>query len=111
MPMPTWLITGCSSGIGRDLAQAVLSRGYNAVVTARDAGKVGDLAEAYPDTALALSLDVTDQAQVSNAVRQAEERFGAVDVLVNNAGYGYRAAVEEGEEIAVAQLFATNFFG
>ena len=109
--MPTWLITGCSTGLGRHLAKAVLERGYNAVVTARDATTIRDLAETYPDTALALSLDVTDQVQVTNGVNQAEERFGAVDVLVNNAGYGYRAAVEEGEEDAVAQLFATNFFG
>jgi NAD(P)-dependent dehydrogenase (short-subunit alcohol dehydrogenase family) len=109
--MPTWLITGCSTGLGRHLAQAVLARGYNAIVTARDAGKVQDLVEAYPDNALALALDVTEDTQVTHAVRQAEERFSGVDVLVNNAGYGYRAAVEEGEEAEVAKLFATNFFG
>src|SRR5919112_4590552 len=109
--MSTWLITGCSTGLGRDLARAVLERGHNAVVTARDASTVADLVEAHPDTALALSLDVTDQAQVTAAVQQAEERFGGVGVLVNNAGYGYRAAVEEGEDADVAQLFATNFFG
>jgi len=109
--MQTWLITGCSTGLGRNLAKAVLEREYNAVVTARDATTVRDLAETYPDTALALSLDVTDQVQITRAMNQAEERFGAVDVLVNNAGYGYRAAVEEGEENAVAQLFATNLFG
>jgi NAD(P)-dependent dehydrogenase (short-subunit alcohol dehydrogenase family) len=109
--MPTWLITGCSTGLGRHLAQAVLARGYNAIVTARDAGKVQDLVDAYPDNALALALDVTEDTQVTHAVRQAEERFSGVDVLVNNAGYGYRAAVEEGEEAEVAKLFATNFFG
>ena len=109
--MPTWLITGCSTGLGRHLAEAVLARGYNAIVTARDSVKVQDLVDEYPDTALALALDVTDGTQVTNVVRQAEERFGSVDVLVNNAGYGYRAAVEEGEEPEVAKLFATNFFG
>jgi NAD(P)-dependent dehydrogenase (short-subunit alcohol dehydrogenase family) len=109
--MSTWLITGCSTGLGRHLAKAVLERGHNAIVTARDAATIRDLAETYPDTALALSLDVTAHAQITDAMKQAEERFGAVDVLVNNAGYGYRAAVEEGEEDAVAQLFATNFFG
>jgi NAD(P)-dependent dehydrogenase (short-subunit alcohol dehydrogenase family) len=109
--MAAWLITGCSTGLGRYLAEAVLDRGDNAVVTARDAGKVRDLVDAHPDKALALALDVTDQTQVANAVQQAEERFGVVDVLVNNAGYGYRAAVEEGEEPEVAKLFATNFFG
>ena len=109
--MPTWLITGCSTGLGRHLAEAVLGRGYNAIVTARDAAKVQDLVDAHPDTALALALDVTEDVQVANAVQQAEERFGSVDVLVNNAGYGYRAAVEEGEEPEVTKLFDTNFFG
>jgi NAD(P)-dependent dehydrogenase (short-subunit alcohol dehydrogenase family) len=109
--MATWLITGCSTGLGRHLAQAVLEHGHNAIVTARDAAKVHDLVEAYPETGLALALDVTDQAQVDAVVGQAEERFGALEVLVNNAGYGYRAAVEEGDELQVATLFATNFFG
>ena len=109
--MPTWLITGCSTGLGRHIAQEVLARGYNAIVTARNAATVQDLVDAHPDTALALALDVTDDTQVTNAVQQAEERFGSVDVLVNNAGYGYRAAVEEGDEPEVAKLFATNFFG
>ena len=109
--MTTWLITGCSTGLGRALAAAVLAMGDNAVVTARDASKVQDLADAHPETALALALDVTDAAQVADAVARAEERFGGVDVLVNNAGYGYRAAVEEGDDGDVQRLFATNFFG
>ena len=109
--MSTWLITGCSTGLGRHLAQAVLEAGHNAVVTARDVSKVQDLVDSHPDTALGVSLDVTDAGDVAGAVQQAIDRFGSVDVLVNNAGYGYRAAVEEGEEDAVAQLFATNFFG
>lgn len=109
--MTTWLITGCSTGLGRALAAAVLEHGDNAVVTARGSAKVQDLAERYPDTALALSLDVTDDAQVTAAVAAAEQRFGAVDVLVNNAGYGYRAAVEEGEDDAVRRLFDAHVFG
>jgi NAD(P)-dependent dehydrogenase (short-subunit alcohol dehydrogenase family) len=109
--MTTWLITGCSTGLGRAFAEAVLDRGHNAVVTARDVAKVQDLADKYPDTALARPLDVTDDAQVTAAVDAAEERFAAVDVLVNNAGYGYRAAVEEGEDDAVRQLFDTHVFG
>jgi NAD(P)-dependent dehydrogenase (short-subunit alcohol dehydrogenase family) len=109
--MTTWLITGCSTGLGRALAEAVLGNRDNAVVTARDSGNVEDFAKAYPDTALALGLDVTDPAMIADAVRQAESRFGGVDVLVNNAGYGYRAAVEEGDDADVHQLFATNFFG
>jgi NAD(P)-dependent dehydrogenase (short-subunit alcohol dehydrogenase family) len=109
--MSTWLITGCSTGLGRALAQAVLARGHNAVVTSRDTANVKDLAEAYPATALALPLDVTDHDQVTRVAGQAEERFGGIDVLVNNAGYGYRAAVEEGRAAEVEELFATNFFG
>src|SRR5690242_3519175 len=109
--MSTWFITGSSSGLGRDLARAVLGAGYNAVVTARNAESLSDLTEAYPDTALPVALDVTDSGQVAAAVREGEERFGGIDVLVNNAGYGYRAAVEEGDETDVATLFATNLFG
>ena len=109
--MSTWLITGCSSGLGRHLAKAVLRAGHSAVVTARDVSAVQDLVRDHPETALRLPLDVTDDAQIVDAVGRAEERFGRVDVLVNNAGYGYRAAVEEGEVEAVARLFATNFFG
>jgi len=109
--MTTWLITGCSTGLGRAFAEAVLARGQNVVATARDVATVQDLADKYPDTALALPLDVTDDDQVAASVRAAEERFGAVDVLVNNAGYGYRAAVEEGEDDAVQRLFDTHVFG
>ena len=109
--MTTWLITGCSTGLGRAFAEAVLARGDDAVVTARDAATVEDLAEKYPDSALALPLDVTDDAQVTAAVAAAEGRFGGVDVLVNNAGYGYRAAVEEADDGDIRRLFDTNFFG
>lgn len=109
--MATWLITGCSTGLGRALASAALDRGETVVVTARDAVTVEDLVQTHPDTALALSLDVTDHAQRRAVVRAALERFGAIDVLVNNAGHGYRAAVEEAAEDQVQELFATNFFG
>src|SRR5271166_802686 len=109
--MPTWLITGCSSGLGRHLAEAVLAQGWNTVVTARDPARVADLVAAHPYTALAAGLDVGDGEQVKAAVGQAEARFGAIDVLVNNAGHGYRAAVEEGDEAEVDELFASNFFG
>ncbi|HXT90929.1 MAG TPA: oxidoreductase [Trebonia sp.] len=109
--MATWLITGCSTGLGRALATAVLERGENVVVTARDAASVENLARSYPRTALALSLNVTDVAQVHDVARVAQERFGAVDVLVNNAGHSYRAAVEEAVDDQIQELFATNFFG
>ncbi|WP_214401625.1 oxidoreductase [Pseudonocardia lacus] len=109
--MSTWLITGCSTGLGRALAEAVLAAGHRAAVTARDAGAVRDLVEAHPESALGLALDVTDPDQVDDAVRRTRERFGGVDVLVNNAGYGYRAAVEEADDTDVQRLFATNFHG
>ena len=109
--MATWLITGCSTGLGRALAHAVLAHGHNAVVTARNVSTVEDIAAAFPGTALALPLDVTDRAQISSAVQQARTRFGGVDVLVNNAGYGYRAAVEEADDADIRQLFDTNVFG
>lgn len=109
--MKTWLITGCSSGLGRSLAQAVLEAGYNVVVTARTPEKLADLISAFPQTSVASALDVTKPDQVAGAIKLAEQRFGEVDVLVNNAGHGYRGAVEEGEEKEVAELFAANFFG
>jgi NAD(P)-dependent dehydrogenase (short-subunit alcohol dehydrogenase family) len=109
--MSTWLITGCSTGLGRALAEAVIAAGRNAVVTARDVAKVTDLADATPRRVLAVALDVTKPAQVTSAVQQADERFGGVDVLVNNAGYGYRGAVEEGDDADVRTLFETHFFG
>jgi NAD(P)-dependent dehydrogenase (short-subunit alcohol dehydrogenase family) len=107
----TWLITGCSTGLGRALAEAVIGTGHDVVVSARDVSKVADLADAAPERTLAVALDVTDPGQIAAAVRQAEERFGSVDVLVNNAGYGYRAAVEEGDDGDVRTLFDTHFFG
>jgi NAD(P)-dependent dehydrogenase (short-subunit alcohol dehydrogenase family) len=109
--MSTWLITGCSTGLGRALAEAVIAAGHNAVVTARDVAKVADLADGDTDRVLPLSLDVTDLTQITNAVGQADETFGGIDVLVNNAGYGYRAAVEEGDDSDIRQLFETQFFG
>ncbi|BBY21794.1 oxidoreductase [Mycobacterium stomatepiae] len=109
--MPTWLITGCSTGLGRALAEAVIEAGHDAVVTARDAAKVADLADIAPDRVLHVALDVTQPGQIDSAVQQAQGRFGAVDVLVNNAGYGYRAAVEEGDDAEVRTLFETHFFG
>ena len=109
--MSTWLITGCSTGLGRALAEAVIAAGHNAVVTARDVTRVADLADGAPERALAVTLDVTEPEQVHAAVQQAQERFGSVDVLVNNAGYGYRAAVEEGDDTDVRRLFETHFFG
>jgi NAD(P)-dependent dehydrogenase (short-subunit alcohol dehydrogenase family) len=108
---PVWFISGCSTGFGRELAKLVLARGWRAVVTARDAGRVADLAEGAEDRALAVSLDVTDQAQIDDAVAQAQAKFGRIDVLVNNAGYGYQASIEEGEDSEIRAQFDANVFG
>ncbi len=106
-----WLVTGCSSGIGREIARAALARGHRVAVTARRPAAVADLVEAHPERALALELDVTRREQVAAAVEATELRFGAIDVLVNNAGYGYMAAVEEGEDEQIRAMFDTNYFG
>ncbi|UKD57319.1 oxidoreductase [Amycolatopsis sp. FU40] len=108
---PVWFITGCSTGLGRALATAVLERGLRAVVTARDPERVADLAAAHPGRALAVALDVTDQQQITEAVAEAHRVFGQIDVLVNNAGYGYLAAAEEGEDAEIRALFEANVFG
>jgi NAD(P)-dependent dehydrogenase (short-subunit alcohol dehydrogenase family) len=106
-----WFITGCSTGFGRDLARAVLSRGDRAVITARNPATVAEFAAAYPDAALTAALDVTTPGQPEAVVERAEAAFGRIDVLVNNAGYGYLAAVEEGEDDEVRALFEANVFG
>jgi NAD(P)-dependent dehydrogenase (short-subunit alcohol dehydrogenase family) len=110
-PSPVWFITGCSTGLGRALATHVLDRGGRAAVTARDPRAVADIVDAHGDRAVALPLDVTDPEQVSTAVERAEETFGRIDVLVNNAGYGYLAAIEEGEDAEVRALFEANVLG
>src|SRR5699024_4671147 len=109
--MATWLITGCSTGLGRALAEEVLKAGHRAVITARDSDALADLAEAYPETALSLPLDVRYADQIHSVVDGATDHFGSIDVLVNNAGYGYRAAVEEGELEEIKQMFETNYYG
>ncbi|MEV7045130.1 oxidoreductase [Amycolatopsis sp. NPDC051061] len=108
---PVWFITGCSTGLGRALATYVLERGWRAAVTARDPRTVADLVDRHGDRAVALSLDVTNPGQVADAVEQAEAVFGRIDVLVNNAGYGYLAAIEEGDDAEVRALFDANVFG
>jgi NAD(P)-dependent dehydrogenase (short-subunit alcohol dehydrogenase family) len=108
---PVWFITGCSTGFGRELAEAVLQRGWRAVVTARDPSSVDALVDAAKGRAIAARLDVTRPDDVQHAVEQAYAAFGRIDVLVNNAGYGYLAAVEEGEDDEVRQMFEANFFG
>lgn len=109
--MSTWFITGCSTGIGRALAEAVIAAGHDVAITARDASSIDDLAAAAPDRVWVSALDVTDADRIRTVVGEAESRFGKIDVLVNNAGYGYRSAIEEGEDDELQRLFATNVFG
>ena len=109
--MKTWLITGCSSGIGKGIAKAVLESGDQAIVTARNKDKVMDIVEAYPETALAVSLDVCSQDSIKNAVKEAYDKFGTIAVLVNNAGYGIFGALEEITDAETRAIFDTNVFG
>lgn len=106
---PVWFITGCSTGFGRELASHVLKLGYRTVVTARHPKDVEDLI--CLGDALVLELDVTDHVQAETAIKAAEAHFGYIDVLVNNAGIGYFAAVEESEESQVRKMFDINVFG
>ena len=105
---PVWFITGCSTGFGRALAERVRAKGERAVVTARHTNSIKDLAS---DRVRAVALDVTSDAQVRDAVGIALREFGRIDVLVNNAGYGYMAAIEEGDEREIRAMFDTNVFG
>lgn len=106
-----WFITGCSTGFGRELAKEVLASGYRAAVAARNTDDVKDITDAYPETAVAVKLDVTKPNEISEAVAQIQEKFGQIDVLVNNAGIGYFGAIEESEEDEVRRMFEINFFG
>jgi len=106
-----WLITGCSTGFGRELATQVLKAGYKAAVTARNVADVKDIVSAYPETGVALALDVTKADQIAAVVEHVRRIFGRIDVLVNNAGIGYFGAIEESEETEVRRMFDINFFG
>jgi NAD(P)-dependent dehydrogenase (short-subunit alcohol dehydrogenase family) len=106
----TWLITGASSGLGYALAKYVLEKGDRVVMGARTLTAMSDLAARFPDTALALTLDVTRPEHRTAAVEQAESRFGGTDVLVNNAGVDFLGAIEEQDEGDYRNLFEVNFF-
>ena len=106
-----WLITGCSKGLGRTLAEAVIAAGHSLIATARKASTLDELVALAPERVLALALDVNHEAAVQAAVAEGLSRFGRIDVLVNNAGYGLAGAVEEcSTEEALAQMH-TNLFG
>jgi NAD(P)-dependent dehydrogenase (short-subunit alcohol dehydrogenase family) len=107
----TWFITGTSSGFGHAFAIHALARGYNVVATARDVTKLQDLATQAPDRVLTVKLDVNHPEHAEAAVRAAIARFGRIDVLINNAGYGIVGAAEETAEVELRAQMDTNFFG
>jgi NAD(P)-dependent dehydrogenase (short-subunit alcohol dehydrogenase family) len=107
----TWFITGASRGFGRAWAQAALERGDRVAATARDVATLGDLAAEHPETLLPLTLDVTDRAAAFAAVGAAHKRFGRLDVVVNNAGYGLFGALEEVTEAQARAQLDTNLLG
>ncbi|CAN5296426.1 oxidoreductase [soil metagenome] len=108
---PVWFITGCSTGFGRELAVALIDKGYRVVATARKIEDVADLKAKGGDKVLTLTLDVTDDGQTGPAVKAAEDHFGRIDVLVNNAGIGYFGAIEESDQDEVRRMFEINFWG
>lgn len=108
---PIWLITGCSSGIGRELALAALRAGNRVAVTARKPETVADIVAEFPKSAIAAKLDVTKPADIDAALDEVANLLGPIDVLVNNAGYGYLSAIETGNEASIRAMFETNFFG
>jgi NAD(P)-dependent dehydrogenase (short-subunit alcohol dehydrogenase family) len=106
-----WFITGCSTGFGRELSKLVLSLGYKAAIASRNIDDVKDIIASYPETAFAVKLDVTKADEIVSSVNSIMEKFGQIDVLVNNAGIGYFGAAEESEEKEVRNMFEVNFFG
>ena len=110
-PPFVWLISGCATGFGREIAISALEAGDMVAVTSRNTEDIRDICNKYPSTSVALSLDVTYTDQIIECVRNVISKFGRIDVLVNNAGYGYLSAIEEGEGEEVSKLFNSNFFG
>ncbi|MDR3746487.1 MAG: oxidoreductase [Acidobacteriaceae bacterium] len=106
-----WFITGTSTGFGRRLAEKVLHSGGRVIATARKVEQIADLARQYPDTARVFALDVTNPAQIDEVASDAIAAFGRIDVLVNNAGYGIAAGIEEATEAEFMPVFETNLFG
>lgn len=106
-----WIITGCSTGFGKELAIKTLEKGYKVGVCARDIADVSEIVANYPNTAISVKLDVTKGEDIAQAVKKVSERFGRIDVLVNNAGIGYFGAIEESEEAEIRRMFEINFFG
>jgi NAD(P)-dependent dehydrogenase (short-subunit alcohol dehydrogenase family) len=109
--MKTWFITGASTGFGRQLAETILQNGDQCVLTARQPQQLADLVSLYSHLAIALPLDITQPAQINAALKAAQEHFGEIDVLVNNAGYGLLAALEETDDVRLERNLQTNLVG
>jgi NAD(P)-dependent dehydrogenase (short-subunit alcohol dehydrogenase family) len=110
-PNRVWLITGTSTGLGRQLAETLITRGERVAAGARDVAGVKDLAERAPGQVLAIRLDVTDQESIQDAVDATIARFGRIDVLVNNAGHGLIGALEELSDAQLRAVLETNVLG
>ena len=111
MSQRTWLITGVSSGFGRHLTEQLLQRGDKVIVTVRDTSKVRDLVERYPDAFHVEVLELTDTAAIRKMVEHSFARFGRIDVIISNAGFGLFGAAEELTDSQVEQIVATNLVG
>jgi NAD(P)-dependent dehydrogenase (short-subunit alcohol dehydrogenase family) len=107
----TWLITGCSSGLGRALCERLLESGQRVVCTARKKRSLEELVHHYPGRATALTLDVTKPSAIEITVAAALEKAGPIDILVNNAGYGIVGALEEIDDLTIAKAFNANLYG
>lgn len=106
-----WFITGCSTGFGRALALEALQQGNKVGVSARKTEDIQDIINKYPETAIAIKLDVTNDVEITSATAKMLDQFGRIDVLVNNAGIGYFGAIEESEDQEVRRMFEINVFG
>jgi NAD(P)-dependent dehydrogenase (short-subunit alcohol dehydrogenase family) len=111
MASKVWFITGTSKGFGRVWAQAALMRGDRVAATARNPDALGPLVERFGDQIAPITLDVTDKAAVDSAVSEAHKRFGRLDVVINNAGYGLFGTIEEVSEAEARAQMETNLFG
>ncbi|OKP90276.1 short-chain dehydrogenase/reductase [Paenibacillus sp. P3E] len=111
MQEKVWIITGCSTGFGRHIAKHAINAGYKVAVTARNVEAIRDITEGHEENTLTLPLDVTNKDQINSVVSETIEKFGHIDVLVNNAGIGYFASVEESIEEETRKMFEINFWG
>ncbi|MBZ9853508.1 SDR family NAD(P)-dependent oxidoreductase [Mesorhizobium sp. CA13] len=109
--MRIWLVTGASKGLGSAIARAALARGDRVALTGRKMSPADPVFAEFPDTALAVALDVSNSESIRAAVRKVEQWAGRIDILVNNAGQGIHGAIEETSDTSLRALFDVNFFG